>query len=261
MNKINAILWKEWLELRNDWSILGGTLFPPLLMSLMPVGIVAMMAQMPDPDTAELGAAMVDPALAGMPMDQLGQALIGKQFGILLLMMPMLIPSIIASYSIVGEKARRTLEPILATPISTWELLIAKSLAAFIPAVGITWCCAIIFVVGMRIVSLTDRVFTTIVNPSWLLLLFLCAPILSLITIAAAVIVSSRVNDPRTAQQMAGVVVIPVMVLFFGQMIGFLILNPVMVLGAAVVLLVLAVVLMQVAVEFFRRETILTRWK
>lgn len=261
MHKIGAILRKEWLELRQDWSILAGTLIPPLLMSLMPVGVVAMMATMPDPGTVELGAAVADPALAGLPIDQLGQALIGKQFGILFLIMPMLIPSIIASYSIVGEKSRRTLEPILATPIKTWELLTAKSLAALIPTLGITWTCGVIFIIGMRIVALTDYVFQVIVNPAWLLLLILCTPLLALITIAASVIISSRVNDPRTAQQLAGVVVVPVLLLFFGQMIGFLVLNPTMVIGAAVVLLVLAVVLLQMAIEFFRRETILTQWK
>ncbi len=46
------------------------------------------------------------------------------------------LPTIIASYSFVGEKVEKSLEPLLATPTTDGELLLGKSLAAFLPSMG-----------------------------------------------------------------------------------------------------------------------------
>lgn len=45
----------------------------------------------------------------------------------------------IATFSIVEEKQTKTLEPLLATPVQTWELLIGKALSGAIPAVIMSW--------------------------------------------------------------------------------------------------------------------------
>jgi ABC-2 type transport system permease protein len=261
MNKIAAILHKEWLELSKDRSLVLSTLLPPLLITLLPIVVAYVMALVPDDDIGQLGMILADPTLAGMDSLELGQAVMGKQFGILFLMMPMFIPSIIAAYSIVGEKTRRTLEPLLASPVRTWELLLAKSLTALIPAVGISWLCGLIFVAGMAIVSLSERVFAAIVSPAWLVLLVVCVPLLALISIAASVAISSRVNDPRTAQQLAGVVVVPILMIFFAQLTGLLVLDPRLALAAGLVLALVAALAMWGATRLFQREVILTRWK
>lgn len=260
MNKVQAILYKEWLEIRKDRSLLLSILLPPLLLTLLPIGTSYALRSTPDDDITKLGAVLADPSLTGLPPLELGQAIMGRQFGTLFLLMPLFIPSIIAAYSIVGEKTRRTLEPLLAAPVRTWELLLGKSLAALIPAVGITWLCGALFVVGMAAVSLSPRVFALIVSPAWLLVLVLCAPLLALIAIAAAVAISSRVNDPRTAQQLAGVAVVPIMLVFFGQLAGVLVLNPAFAIGAALVLAVIAALAVWGATRLFQREVILTRW-
>lgn len=260
MKNIAVILQKEWLEFKRDRSLVLGTLLPPLLLTLLPIGVTYVMGTVPDEDTAQLGIVLADPALAGLAPAELGQAVIGKQFALLFLLMPLIIPNIIAAYSIVGEKTRRTLEPLLATPISTWELLVGKSLAALIPALAITWLCAGVFIAGIGLVALSGRVFATIVSPAWLLVLVLCTPLLALIAVAAAVAISARVNDPRTAQQLSGVVVVPIMLLFFGQLAGLLVLSPALALGATLLLALIAALSVWVATRLFQREVILTRW-
>ena len=55
-----------------------------------------------------------------------------------LILIAAILPSIIASYSFVGEKVEKSLEPLLATPTTDGELLLGKSLAAFIPCIGVT---------------------------------------------------------------------------------------------------------------------------
>jgi ABC-2 type transport system permease protein len=261
MNKTLVVLRKEWLELRQDRSLLLSTLLPPLLLTVMPIGIAYALRGTPDSDTAQLGIALADPTLAGLSNAELGQAVLGKQFALLFLLMPLFIPSIIAAYSIVGEKSNRTLEPLLAAPLGTLELLLGKALAALIPAVAITWVCGAIFVAGMAGVALSARVFAAIVSPAWLILLLVCSPLLALIAIAASVAISSRVNDPRTAQQISGVVVVPLLLIFFGQLAGLLVLSPALSLGAAAALAVIAALAIWGATSLFQREVILTRWR
>ncbi len=137
----------------------------------------------------------------------------------------MILPSVIASYSVVGEKSNRTLEPLLATPLKTWELLAGKMLAALIPAMALTWICGALYIAGVWAGALSPRVFAAVVSPGWLTVFLLCTPLLALIAIAAMVAISARVNDPRTAQQFS-VVVVPFLGVFFGQLTGVLVLSP-----------------------------------
>jgi len=50
-----------------------------------------------------------------------------KQFLIFLLMIPAMVPSLIAPASVLMEKENNTLEPLLGTPVKTRELLFGKS--------------------------------------------------------------------------------------------------------------------------------------
>lgn len=76
-----------------------------------------------------------------------------------------------------------------------------------------------------------------------------------------AVIVSSRVNDPRVAEQMASVLIVPLMAVLFGQIAGLVVLNQTFMLISIVVILALDVALVIAGTRLFQRETILTRWK
>jgi ABC-2 type transport system permease protein len=261
MSKIAVILQKEWLELRHERGLILGTLAFPLLLTTIGIGAVYGLGRVPDDETAALGAALADPGLAGLPLDQLGQAVIGRQFGTLLLLMPLFIPSVLAAYSVVGEKTRRTLEPLLASPIATWELLLAKSLAALLPALLLTYSCALLYAGGVALASLTPQVAGLIITPAWALMMLSCAPLLALIAVAAAVLISARVNDPRTAQQLAGVIIVPIMALFAGQLFGLVVINIAFVLGLALVLAALAALTIWAATRLFQREAILTRWR
>jgi len=61
----------------------------------------------------------------------------------------LIIPVNIAAYSVVGEKTTRSLEPLLATPITTAELLIGKNMAAAIPAVLATWAGFLLYLLAL----------------------------------------------------------------------------------------------------------------
>lgn len=56
-----------------------------------------------------------------------------------------IIPTAVASYSVMGEKVEKTLEPLLATPLTDGEIILGKILSAFIPmySSNISWRCHI----------------------------------------------------------------------------------------------------------------------
>src|SRR5712692_3391454 len=116
MDKMGVILPAEWLEIRQQRRQLIGVRLPHLLFTLIPGGIICLSGSLlsngslPSP-----GKSFPGPVFAGMTTAEQGQGVLGSQFSIFYVLLPVLITSIIASYSIVGEKTSRTLEPLLAT--------------------------------------------------------------------------------------------------------------------------------------------------
>ena len=259
MKKALIVLEKEWLELRLQPTLLLATLIlPPLITAFAIVGFFAVgkiAGGVSVPGTP------LPPEFARLSPLEIGQALVGRQFSILFLLLPIFIPSVLASYAIVGEKRERTLEPVLATPIRTWELLLGKILAALIPALGITILSATLFVAGVLAFAVTDRVREIVVTPGWVLAVLVDTPLLALIGVALIVVLSSRVNDPRTAQQISAVLVVPVLGLLFGQLAGVILLGPAVALGIAAVLAVIAAGALWFAARLSQRGVILTRWR
>jgi ABC-2 type transport system permease protein len=184
-----------------------------------------------------------------------------NQFLLLFMMMPLMIPVTIAAYSIVGEKTTRSLEPLLATPITTSELLSGKALAAAIPAVLITYASFGLFVLGLFILKISPLVRAYILSPTWFLAILILGPIFSIISVMTSIFVSSRINDPRVAEQISGVVIMPIMVVLLLQLAGVLVINLSFMLSAIASCLLIAIGMVYLGTLFFQRETILTRWK
>ena len=259
MNKALVVLEKEWLELRLQRSLLVATLALPPAITLFALVVFDLAGFAPD--LGRGSGLPLTPDLVGLSTTELAQAIVGKQFSVAFLLVPVFIPSVIASYAIVGEKRERTLEPVLATPVRTWELLLGKSLAAILPAVVVTALCAAVFVAGVRAAAVTPRVAAAVVSPGWIAVLVLDMPLLTLIGVALIVIVSSRVNDPRSAQQISAVLIVPVLFLLFGQLTGVLVLSPLVAALVAVALALVAAATLRLASSLFQREAILTRWR
>lgn len=262
MNRILVVLRKEWLELRQDRLIIFGTFVPAVLITLLPLFGLWAVRRAPDAPVRDDNILTANnPALLGLTGQEFGQVVLGQQLSILFFILPLFIPSVIAAYSIVGEKMNRTLEPLLATPMRSWQLLLGKSLAALIPSVVVTWGLGGIFIAGIRSLAVSPRVVAGIISPGWVIVWALCTPLITLIVIALMVAISSRVNDPRTAQQLSSVLIVPLVGATIGQVTGKLVLSPVAGLIATVLLGGLAAAAIWFANRLFQRETILTRWR
>jgi ABC-2 type transport system permease protein len=265
MDKIWEIVRKEWSEVFKNRFVLFAVAFMPLLFTIIPLVILHSMGGGAEMNELANGMDAVPNEYASICGDLTGQDcaqyFILSQFLILFLMMPIIIPVTIASYSIVGEKTTRTLEPVLATPITTIELLMGKALAGVIPAMGVTWLSYIVFIIGTNILAAGPQVTQQLYNPMWLLAIFVVGPLLSIAGVSLAVMISSRVNDPRVAEQLSTLVVLPLIAIFMGQSFGLIQVNQTVIIWFALGLAIIDALLLFFATQLFQRETILTRWK
>jgi len=263
MNAIVTIIKKEWMEVRKNKLVLSVVLFVPLLMVVIPLVMLGVMGRVgvSQNDLEEMGAMLSNPLFAGLSSVEAMQSMLASNFLVLFLMMPLMVPVTIAAYSIVGEKITRSLEPLLATPISTTKLLLAKGLAAALPGVVTAWVSYALFLLVARFLVVSDRVFEIFLNPMWLVAMLVLAPLLTVMAVNVGIIVSSRTSDPRAAEQLGSLIILPLMVLFLGPMVGFIQLNSTTFWISAAIALVADVVLVYLGVRLFQRETILTRWK
>jgi ABC-type Na+ efflux pump permease subunit len=177
-----------------------------------------------------------------------------------LVLIPAVLPSIIASYSIVGEKIEKSLEPLLATPTTDGELLLGKSLASFVPCMIVTYIAAAIYVPIMDVWSTSLIGYALIPNAYWAILTFVITPLGCIMSVLANVIVSSKVTDIRAAQQLGGIVVLPlILVVMLGSVFSAASLW--IALGMVVVLAAADFGLFYLSKAIFQREEILTKWK
>lgn len=260
MNKVQTIVSKEWAEVFKNRLVLFSVLFLPLLFVALPLISLGIMRGAGEDLSGGDPVPGAENLCQGLSEYECVQVYTLDIFTLMFMILPVMIPVTIAAYSIVGEKTLRSLEPLLATPITTTELLVGKMLAAAIPAVIATWLAFGIYVIGVRILA-TANVFTRLLDPVWLIAVFVVGPMLSILAVCVAIMVSSRVSDPRVAEQLSAVVMLPLIMLIVGQSIGFIVLDRDILLLVAIAVFIADIILVILSIRIFERETILTKWK
>ena len=171
------------------------------------------------------------------------------------------LPTIIASYSFVGEKLEKSLEPLLATPTTDGELLFGKSLAAFIPCVGATYIGAAMFVIIVDAWSITSLGVLLVPNVYWAIVIGVVTPLVCVLSVEVNVIISSRVNDIRAAQQLGAFAILPIIfvMIFASTSQTFPLVTLALILAGGLAIADTAMFYLSKAT--FQREEILTKWK
>lgn len=266
--RIRTIIEKEWAEtLRNNtitstfvMLLIVFTAMPLLFAFVLPAFLGEAATNDPDMDQLLDLLATSFPQIMELSGLEQFQIFMLRQFIVLFLLLPIMGAMSISTYSIIGEKTSRSLEALLASPIRTDELLLAKSLAAAIPSVLASWVAFGLFALVTRLAGGPEVYRYTLDSAAWATIL-LIAPLVALLGLGLGVVVSARSNDPRSAQQIGGLVVLPLIAVVMGQTAGLFLLGIPLVIVAAVVLLLLDLAVLGLGVSLFNREAILTRWK
>lgn len=260
MPRVRAIVRKELMELLANRALLASLCALPAIMTVVPWGIAFSYAYDPNDAAIREIARYYHVLRTGLtPGAALVEATARQWLG-LYLVTPMFLPVLISSQAVAGEKEKRTIEPLLASPASGAEILLGKSLAAVIPATLITWLFFAIFAAGMDAIAhpLLGRLIVP--DASWVFAMLVLAPLLALLGNAIAVAISARLSDPRLTQQLAALCVMPGVGLGVTQLVRFSDVGLPFYAAIAVAVALLDLVVLAIAARLFDRERILTRW-
>src|SRR5581483_3987575 len=176
---------------------------------------------------------------------------------LLMLIVPIVLPPVIAAYSVVGERDQGTLEPVLTAPLRASELLLGKAVAAFIPSVGLAYAIYVVVLISVRF-GAAHVVSSVIWHPPQLLAQLLFTPLLALWAIWVGIGISTRVSDVRVAQQLATVASLPL--LGFTSLLSFQLIKPSvpLAIGLALALLAADIAAWRIVSHLFDRERLIT---
>jgi ABC-type Na+ efflux pump permease subunit len=241
-------LWKSWVIATKDFSIfwkkkriLYTLIIIPLLLSIGLPLVIRSLTSLDNP-TAEIIALL-------------------NAFSFFYIILAYIQSTTLASYSILGEKIEQSLEPLLATPTTDSELLFGKTIASLLPPIGVIYVGSIIFMVLSDAFTYNTLGYVFFPNLSMAFILLLAVPLSSILSIQLNVIISSRVNDVRTANQLGMLLFIPFMGVYILLVTNVISLNIINLLVISIILFVLDAFLFYISKSTFRRDEILTKWK
>jgi ABC-type Na+ efflux pump permease subunit len=257
---VAAVVRRELLEVVRNRTLLAALVIPPAIIVALPIifAYAGGTKNMPPQVVQNILAARPD--WADLTPRQLASAFGLEQSLFVFLILPASVPLAIAGYSIVGEKQTRSLEAVIAAPISTEELLAGKAIAAILPAVLTVWL-AYVVLIGVSALTLGAALARVMIDPTWFATVFALGPAIGLLSVIIGIALSSRVDDPRAVQQIGTAVLLPFLLLMVLQLQGGQLLATKDYLYAAAVVTVIGLIGLRIVARLFGRESILTRWR
>lgn len=262
---IKALLRKDLKEIRaNSMVVLPMVIVPLVLCVVIPAVITGLSvgADVSAINGAELLERVAElypiPSDITNPAERIVYLFLNFTFVPFFLLVPIMVTTVISANSIVGEKERHTLETLLYTPITNREFLMAKQLVAFIPACTIAITSFVVFFGVVNALSLSLAGYLMVRSIIWIPTMLLLVPATSALGLSISLLVSLRSKSFMEAQQAAGVLVLPFMLLVGVQISGIFIFNPLFVIALAVVFAFLSWLIIQRFGPRFHRERVIT---
>ena len=144
-------------------------------------------------------------------VERYGASLVGDRLIPFLLMIvgffPISVSLVIALESFVGEKERGSIEPLLVSPLSDWQLYLGKLIAAVVPPLLASYLGIMVYLIGIYISVEWQP------NPILLTQIILLTTVHALVMVSGAVVVSSQTTSVRAANLLASFIIIPMVLL------------------------------------------------
>lgn len=269
LEHIAAIARKDLLEVRQNTSAWLAMVIIPLIFVIVFPLVILLMPRNPqftgqvaaDPDLVRFIANLppsMSQYLTGLDLNQqMLVIMLGFFLAPFLLIMPLMVSTIIAAESFAGERERKTIEALLYTPTSDRDLFLGKALAAFVPAVLLTWLSFAVYTLVVNAAGYTymGRIWFPI--PTWWPLMLWVAPALSALGIGASVLISARAKTFMGAYQLSGSLVVLVLALVIGQVSGVVYLTIWVGLLVGLLLWLAAAILITIGARSFKRSILI----
>lgn len=190
-------------------------------------------------------------------VQQYGANLIATRFIPFLLMIvgffPITISLVIALESFAGEAERRSIEPLLSSPLKDWQLYLGKLLASLVPPLVGSYLGIATYLIGVyyTIHWAADTIF--------LVQIICLTTVQALVMVSGAVVVSTQTTSVRAANLLSSFIVIPMALLIQGEAIVMFWAEYntlwIIIIGE----IVIAIALIRAGIAHFNREDLLGR--
>ncbi len=233
VRRIRAVLVKELRDDRRNRSILVAVAIFPLIFLIQPLAVIFFA---PGSSAATLSH---------------------RHLLLYMLAIPVLTPSILAAYSVAGERQQGSLEPMLSTPIREEELLLGKALAALLPSVAVAYLVFAVFIASVLLFA-QPPIAQALLRGQDVVAQLLLTPLLAGFSIWVGIAISTRSSDARVAQQLSLVGSLPLLLLT--SLIAFDVIHATngLLLAFGVVLLVVDIQAWRIVSPMFNRERLIT---
>lgn len=231
--RIRSIVRKEFREYRRNRSVVSTMAIFPLIFLIQPVIVVNRLS-------ASSSAALSSEHLL-----------------LYMLAIPIFTPAMLAAYSVAGERAQGSLEPVLTTPIRREEFLIGKALAVLVPSIAVAYLVYAAFLAWTALFT-EPGIASAIIKVPDLVAQILFTPLLACLFAWVGIAISTRTTDVRVAQQLTLLGSIPAVIVT--SLIAFDVIppSPPLAVGIAVAVFVADVVGWRVVSPMFDRERLVT---
>lgn len=267
---IRAVMRKDLkVVTRSKMVMLPMILLPVILQVIVPAGLGLMAIFAGDAVAGDVQD--LQQMLALMPAPQVEQfselgpgalffqLMVVYAFAPMFLIVPVMVASVIAADSFVGERERKTLEALLYTPLTNREMLVAKMLSAWLAALVVELASFVLYALVVNGVGwpLMGRIFFP--NLTWIIMVLWLAPAVAGLGLGLTVLISSRVNTFQEAYQLGSIVVLPIVFLLIGQFTGLVYFGAGLVAGLGAVVWLVDAVILWFGVQTFNRDALLSR--
>jgi ABC-type Na+ efflux pump permease subunit len=236
-NRVRAVVRKELRDYRRKRAIVVTMAVLPILFLVEPVVTIF----------------VVPPALSG---SSLSHSLVLPM--LYLLLIPTVMPSTLAAYTVAGEREQGTLEPLLTTPIRQQEFIVGKAAAVLIPTMVASYAVFGLFLAAVALFAQPAVATAFFHQGAVLLALFLLAPLLASWAIVVGMAISVRASEVRVAQQLGTLASFPPVVVILLLAVGVLHPTVALALEFAAALLVIDLVALRLISGMFDRERLVT---
>lgn len=262
--RIKAVIFKDIKEVTGNKMVYVPMIIVPLLLCAVIPGALLFIALKTDSAMIN-GVDMIEKIIPLYPVPETLEPVILKMMYIFLnytfipyfMLIPIMVSSIIAANAIVGEKERKTLETLLYTPLTNREFITAKLLSSFIPAIIVSFAGFIAYFLVTNGISLAITGVLLVRSPIWIPSMLLLSPAVSLLGLSITLIVSLKAKTFMEAQQTAGIVVLPFLMLIVVQITGLLTFSPLFIVLISLLILGLDYLIMGRMTPKFNREKII----
>lgn len=166
---------------------------------------------------------------------------------------PISVSLVIALESFVGEKERRSIEPLLSSPLSDEQVYLGKLLAAMVPPLIASYLGIGVYLSGVYLQVGWQP------PPVLLIQILLLTTVQAIVMVSGAVVVSSQTTSVRAANLLASFIIIPMAFLIQGESIVMFWARYDVLWLAILGLIVIAGLLIRTGVAHFNREELLGR--